>query len=117
MYRFLHIGLTFAGVPKIRDLELPMTSVGDWVRYSAMSWLVWTDKTPMDVFSILRPNLDAGDQILIVKIDLRDSFGSVSPWIWEWINSKHSGPAIVTGQTLGDVIRRALEESRNDKPG
>jgi hypothetical protein len=82
MYRFLHIGLTFPGVPKMRDLEPVMTTIGDWVRYSAVSWIVWTDKPVANVFATIRQHLDPYDQVFIVKIDTLDSFGNVGPWFW-----------------------------------
>ena len=104
MYRFLHIGFAFPGVPKMRDLEPVMGTIGDWVRYSAVSWIVWTDKPSRDVFLTIRQHLDPQDQVIIVKIEPTDSFGSISPWIWDWINSKTPTPTVRSGMTLEEML-------------
>ena len=72
----------------MRDLEPVMSTIGDWVRYSAVGWIVWTNQPAADVFWKLRRWLDIHDQVLIAKMDPTDSFGSLSPWIWPWIDSK-----------------------------
>src|SRR5262249_25942673 len=105
MYRFLHIGFAFPGAIKMRDLEPAMTTIGDWVRYSALSWIVWTDKPASQVFQILRWHLDANDQVYIVKLDTLDSYGSLSPWIWTWMNSKTR--TIATGPSLEHLMALA----------
>src|SRR5262245_56396143 len=105
MHRLLHIGFAFPGVPKVRDLEPGMTAVGDWVRYSPVSWLVWTDKPASLVYGVLRSYLDPADQILIAKIDPTESVGYLSPWIWEWINSKFANQQIVSGPPLDGLTR------------
>lgn len=88
MHRFVHVGFVFAGVPKIRDLEPVMTTIGDWVRYSPLSWLVWTDKPLAEIYLVLQRYVDAHDQMLITGMNPQDAFGRLSPWIWNWINSK-----------------------------
>jgi hypothetical protein len=88
MHRFVHVGFAFPGAIKMRDLEPVMGTIGDWVRYSALSWVVWTDMPPTDIFVRLRPFLDSDDQVLIAGLNLQDSFGNLSPWIWTWINNK-----------------------------
>ncbi len=104
MYRFLHIGFAFPGVPKMRDLEPVMSTIGDWVRYSALSWIVWTDKPPGEVFAAIYRHLDPQDNVLIAKIDTLDSFGRVQPWVWQWINSKTSQPTVLGGLSLEELV-------------
>jgi hypothetical protein len=95
----------------MRDLEPIMGTVGDWVRYSATSWIVWTDKQPRTIFLMLRPYLDAADQVLIVPIDMTDSFGFLSPWIWTWIKSKLPGQ-IVHGQPVTNALADFLNKPK-----
>jgi hypothetical protein len=104
MYRFLHIGFSFPGVPKMRDLEPVISTIGDWVRYSALSWIVWTDRPTGEVFLTIRQYLDPQDQIFIVKIDPLDSFGSIGPWFWSWINSKTPSPSVRSGDDLANLL-------------
>jgi hypothetical protein len=86
--RFVHISFAFNGVPKMRDLEPAMTAVGDWVRYSQLCWIVWTDKPLAQIYLILQHHVDVDDQLLIADVDPRLMFGRLSPWIWQWVNSK-----------------------------
>jgi hypothetical protein len=105
MYRFVHISFAFAGVPKMRDLEPAMSLVGDWVRYSALSWIVWTDKRTEQILATILPFLDGNDNVFIVGMVLRDSMGRLPPWVWAWINSKTSSPSVTTGN---DVLQRLM---------
>jgi hypothetical protein len=104
MHRFVHIGFAFPGAIKMRDLEPVMGTIGDWVRYSPLSWIVWTDMPTGSIFARLRPYLDSQDQVLIAPLNLQDSFGSLSPWIWTWINSKTTAPTISHGATLEEML-------------
>jgi hypothetical protein len=81
------------------DLEPVFYSTGDdWIRYSATNWLIWTDKSTAALFVTLRPHLDKMDQVLIVPIDIDEPFGSLSPWVWNWINSKLPSSPIKIGE-------------------
>jgi hypothetical protein len=102
MHRFLHIGFAFPGPPKMRDLEPVLSTLGDWVRYSATSWILWTDKPTTELFLRIKPHLDAADQFLIAKIDPDDSIGWLSPWIWTWMRSK--GVQVVQGNALAQLL-------------
>jgi hypothetical protein len=88
----------------MRDLEPAMATIGDWVRYSALSWIVWTDKPAGEIFATLRPYLDTQDQVLIIGVNMQDSFGSLTPWIWTWMNSKLAAPAIAHAPTLEELL-------------
>jgi len=84
---FLHVGLTFAGTPKVRDLEPWIQSVcQDWVRYSPNNWIIWTNRSPQAVSEALRGGLGASDLVLVVRIETHDASGYLPQWIWDWIN-------------------------------
>jgi hypothetical protein len=102
MHRFVHVGLIFPGVPKVRDLELPFSVVGDWVRYAFNCWIVWTDKPIPEIYTILRQRLDRDDQILIAPIDVSHSIGYLTPWIWHWMQSK--GAVLAGDQPTQNVL-------------
>lgn len=105
MHRFIHIGFHFAGVPKVRDLEPAMTIIGDWIRYSTLSWIVWTEKSPADIYQLIQRSMDINDQFLIAKIEPTDLIGNVSPWIWTWMNSKLPPPGITTANSVDELLR------------
>jgi hypothetical protein len=106
MYRFIHVGFAFAGVPKIRDLEPAFFALGDdWVRYSALSWIVWTAKPTSELFVRLRPFIDVKDQMLIAPIVVEEAFGTLTPWIWTWMQSKDPHTAILTGRAVQTLLQ------------
>ena len=109
MYRFMHVGFTFPGVPKVRDLEPVFLAMGDdWIRYSLTSWIMWTEKPAAEIYIKLRSHIDSNDQVLITKLDLTDSCGSVSLWIWTWINNKGALPIIAVGKPVEDAMQKYL---------
>jgi hypothetical protein len=109
MPRFVHVGFAFPGAIKMRDLEPAFYAMGDdWIRYSITSWIVWTDKPAATIFVMLRPYLDAGDQVLIAPIDVKEAFGSLSPWIWNWINSKSPQPIVTHGLPVTNALANLL---------
>ena len=93
---------------KDRELEPTFTAIGDdWIRISALCWILWTDKPAAHVFTLLQRLLDQTDQVLISRLDSRnlggsDMFGHLEPWIWNWLNSK-SPNVYVTGQAATEM--------------
>ncbi len=103
-HKFVHVGFAFAGVPKMRDLELPMGMSGDWIRYSALGWILWTDKSAIEIYYKLTPFLDQGDSFYVTPIDPAHSFGRMPQWVWDWMNSKPSSATIATGQPAENAL-------------
>jgi len=92
----------------VDDLEPIFYSWGDeWIRYSQCSWILWTDKELADLFERLRPYVDDHDQILIAPIDISQCVGSLSPWIWNWIQ-KHSDDHVYTGSSIDELMEHLL---------
>ena len=92
-YRFLHIGFTFNGPPRMRDLEPIFSSSGDqWLRYSAGSWIVWTEKSVSDWYAIVKPHIATSEFVLIVGLDMTERNGWQPQYIWDWIDSKRGIP-------------------------
>ena len=94
-HRFMHVAFHFAEKFKIQELEAVMTAIADdWIRVSALSWVLWTDKPAAHIFALLEPHLDKqNDQVLmhVFQQDVvigADTFGYLAPWIWDWLNSK-----------------------------
>jgi hypothetical protein len=110
MYRFFNVGFYFPGVPKILDLEPAFRATGDdWIRYSALSWIIWTNKTAPQIYEYIRPYIDPQDQVLIAPLDFGQCFGMLSPAIWNWINSKNPPNPIATGIPMNALFRHLLE--------
>src|SRR5438067_2116973 len=101
MNQFVHVGLVFPGVPKMRDLEPIFTQISDdWIRYSANNWILWTSKNATEVGNALISRIDEQDHFLIVPVDMNFCAGRLAPWIWTWINSKGVKTITVPGAFL-----------------
>jgi hypothetical protein len=86
-WRYLHLGITFAGIPKSKELEPLITTLsGDWVRYGFNTWVLWTPLSATSVANSVRAALGAADQLLVVSVDIREKDGWLPEWIWNWLN-------------------------------
>jgi hypothetical protein len=89
MPNLYHISFIFGGVPKIRDLEPAFADQeDDWVRMSPFTWLLWSPKPLIVVYTRIKPLLDNDDRFLISRIDNSQIIGFLSPGVWDWINKK-----------------------------
>jgi len=99
------VNFAFGTRLKTSELEPIFTAIGDdWIRISGLCWILWTDKPAVHIYTLLERSLDQTDQILITRFDPGtisggDTFGNLSPWIWDWLKSKmanmfHTGPDV-----------------------
>jgi hypothetical protein len=96
MYRLYHLSFGFAGVPKMRDLEVAFSAPGDdWIRISATNWVVWTERDPNQLYFSLLPLLDINDNFLITAFAPAGTSGRLPMWAWSRINSKVAGTVAV----------------------
>lgn len=110
MNTFVHIGFSFAGVPKMLDLEPAIASVSeDWIRYSTNTWILMNPKPLAEIYIALREKIDTEDCILIIPLDLGSCIGRVPDWVWKWLN-KNSG-----GITFGDHATKLIADSVSPK--
>ena len=109
MNRFVHVGFSFPGPPKMRDLEPVFTQLSqDWLRYSSTNWILWTDKSLEEIMAGVNPHLDDPDQVFMVPFDLSTQvLGIISPWIWDWMRNK--GSTIITGNTLKEIFDKSQQ--------
>jgi hypothetical protein len=116
MHRFLHVAFYFGERIKTNELEGVFTAIGDdWIRYSGLSWILWTDRPAPHVYALLSPHLGAEDQVLISALSFtqNDMYGSIAPWIWGWINSKSAG-LITTGPEAAAALRLPASKLRGE---
>lgn len=100
--RFVHVGFAFPGVPKVLDLQPHVESVcQDWIRYSPLCWILWTNQPTATIYNSLARGMDTGDHVLISALVAEDLFGRMSPWVWDWMNSKRLPQPILYGHNLG----------------
>jgi hypothetical protein len=84
---FLHVGFNFEERPeKVKGLIPIFNEAIDWVRYAPNSWILWTDKTPLEWYNLLKPHVHRDDSIFICVIDIKQRSGWLPKVIWDWIN-------------------------------
>ena len=89
--KFLHVSFDFAdGDPKIEKLVTVFDRAIDWFRYSPNCWIVWTSSDVEKWYRRLRPLIDDGDTMFIVRIDIDERQGWVSNAAWDWINKSRA---------------------------
>jgi hypothetical protein len=75
----------------------------DWVRYAANNWLVWTHRTPEELYTVLKPHLFQDEHILVVPIDVTQKNGYLSQWLWEWMEQKLRNPEVTMTEILNQL--------------
>ena len=63
---------------------------GNWLRYNNNSWIIYTDKTPLQLTAIVNNVLLPNDQYLIVKLERGVGVGRLPQWVWNWINTQRA---------------------------
>ncbi len=104
MPNLYHISFGFKGVPKVRDLEPAFSDFeDDWIRLSPFMWMLWSPKSPMELYQRLRPLVDDADTFFVSQVDTSQCVGFLDPWVWNWINQKLPG-SILTGDELNRLL-------------
>ena len=99
--KFLHIGCVFIGLPKTVAIDAALNQTQDeWIRYATNNWIIWTERNPQELFSVVKPYLATEDQFLVAELNLQQHTGWLAKWIWDWINARLTGQRI----TLADIL-------------
>ena len=99
--KFVHIGCMFQLIPKTQQLDATFNAVGDdWIRYAANNWIVWTPRSVTDWYTLVKPNLDAEDMLLIAVMNLHERYGWLPQWVWEWMEKRLKNDATSVADIL-----------------
>lgn len=81
------------------ELKGPSTQYGDlyevlkknkgWAHYLASTWLIATEKGPTKLYEEIKPHLQEGDRLLVVRL-APDYFGRLPDKAWAWIDRHKS---------------------------
>jgi hypothetical protein len=63
-------------------------SVGDWIRLTPMTWIIWTENSTMEVAQAFKSKLKAQDIVVVMYLDAKGAAGIAPQWVWNWLNSK-----------------------------
>lgn len=83
-------------------IEEILSQAGDWMRFDAWSWLIYSSYSAHDITSALRGKLLPEDNIMIIACDPTDYSGFAQQWVWDWINKYRTPiPAGLGGLGIG----------------
>ncbi|WP_445493134.1 hypothetical protein [Rhodopseudomonas sp. RCAM05734] len=77
-----------ANLTDVEAVELCIQRFGDWFRFSASTWLCWTDVGPQALYGALRTALDARNNFLVTAFDPYQWSGWGPNVLEEWINER-----------------------------
>jgi hypothetical protein len=107
--RFVHVGITYHQLPNfsVEHIQLVDAAISseaiDWVRYAWNCYILWTAS---DCETISRkihrlPGLNEPGHF-VCEFSPVGAFGSLPPWIWEWIGRDRGyGAFTLTDKPLG----------------
>jgi len=91
--QFLHVGFNFPKrTPPVSDLEAVFNRGVDWMRYASNCWIVYTAHSPQAWYLRFKPILSPEDSVLICRVDLKERYGSLPKWAWEWMTKDRTRP-------------------------
>ncbi len=113
-HRILHVGLVFPGPSRTQVFDAVFDMMGDdWIRYAANNWLISTQKTPLELFMMIKHHLQDPEQVLIVPISGTEASGWGSKWIWDWIQLKTLTPEKTFGSVFGSLLPSPLDGGKS----
>lgn len=88
MYRLY--SLTVMGTPQTLQIDEALNQAvhGEWIRVTAHSWFVWTDKHKSEIASVALSAQGAEGLVIVVAIQPEQAAGKALPWIWDWLNTR-----------------------------
>lgn len=74
--------------PPLIDAVLGLA--GDWVRFTADSWILKSIQSTHEVQELLRKHLTATDSFLVLSINPPLSGGLAPMWLWNWMGNTNA---------------------------
>jgi hypothetical protein len=82
----LHVAIGFHGKPvPVEKIQEAFGTAAGWARYAPNCWLVSTQETSKAIATRVHALCSPHDSILVVKVDVSDTFGWLEGELWEWI--------------------------------
>jgi hypothetical protein len=104
--KFLHVGCLFPTRAKTTELDRVFDASGDeWIRYAPNNWIIWTEKSAADLFSLLKPYVTLDDCVLITGLDLNERNGWMPKWIWDWLDARIRSQNLAVN-ALAEILSR-----------
>jgi hypothetical protein len=86
--RFVHIGFNFeGGDPPVLEMEKTFNKAGDWIRYDAHCWILYT-ALDLNVWRDRIRKIPGMEEASFMLVEFDKSAGWMEKWIWEWIEER-----------------------------
>jgi len=69
-------------------VDAGLSDIGDWVRFNAFTWFVWTGKSKEEIFKSIAESTGGGFEGVIMAVQPESAVGFAKTWIWDWLNDK-----------------------------
>jgi|TARA_R100000365_G_C2719116_1_gene52158 hypothetical protein len=63
-------------------------TAGDWVRYNAQTWFLWTEWEVGPLSGLLRKHLMDEDSFIVFPFDPLNANGWSPNWVWAWFQAR-----------------------------
>ena len=64
-----------------------LQNIGSWWHYLDTTWIIKSEFTSQQIYSMIAPHLSKSDLILVVEIVANTSFGWLPKDAWDWLNN------------------------------
>lgn len=91
----------------VAKIDAILGVAGDWLRFSGTTWILFSDRSRIEIGSAIRTALTPEDSDLTAAVDPDDLYGWAPGWIEEWIieRTRQQMDQIPT-KTIGPPSRR-----------
>jgi hypothetical protein len=86
MASFYHIHIQRREDVTFDQVKEAMNIAVDWYRYNEREWILYTTSDAKTWYSRLQPLVEPGGEILIVKLDVSDYWGTMPKGLWTWLS-------------------------------
>ena len=94
-YRLYQVGFRWVhsdSAAKVAELDGVFGGIGDWLRYNPLTWFIWTQQNPDQIYETVRTHMHPDDTVLIVNVDPNGCRGWAPKWVWDWFGARINKP-------------------------
>lgn len=86
--KFYHIYISRKPDVAADDVQKKINLALDWFRYDPKNWVVYTTSNASKWQERLRPFVDPGGHLFIVRLDVSDRQGWMTRKFWDWLRKQ-----------------------------
>ena len=85
-----HIDFQWAySLPKTQEIEPTFNRLGNWARFSNLSWYLWSNYSAVEIYNFLKVHTfvtgtGIEDFVVVTALQPENHFGYAPAWFWNW---------------------------------